>query len=48
MRYGCIKEGTARTAYTEYLQAEHHPDATVTMTGLYVDLKVEYETCNQT
>ena len=29
MRYGCIKEGTARTAYIEYLKAEHHLDATV-------------------
>ena len=40
MRYGCIKEGIARAAYTEYLKSKHHPDATVTMTGLHVDLKV--------
>ena len=45
MRYGCIKEGIARAAYTEYLKSEHHPDATVTMTGLHVDLKVKYEIC---
>ena len=45
MRYGCIKERIARAAYTEYLKSEHHPDATVTMTGLHVDLKVKYEIC---
>ena len=40
MRYGRVNEPQVREQYTLYLKNHHHQEASVSMTGIHVDLKV--------
>ena len=40
MRYGRVNKPQAREHYTLYLKSHHHPEASVSTTGIHVDLKV--------
>ena len=40
MRYGILHEKIARDKYAKYLKANCHPEASVAITGLHIDLKV--------
>ena len=40
MRYGILHEKIARDKYSKYLKANCHPEVSVTITGLHIDLKV--------
>ena len=40
MRYGILHEKIARDKYSKYLKANCHPEASVAITGHYIDLKV--------
>ena len=40
MRYGILHEKIASDKYAKYLKANCHPEASVAITGLHIDLKV--------
>ena len=40
MRYGIVHEQDARHKYLEHLQSHSHPEASVNMTEIHIDLKV--------
>ena len=40
MRYGILHEKIVRDKYAKYLKANCHPEASVAITGLHIDLKV--------
>jgi len=40
MRYGIVHEKEARQRYSQYLIANCHPEASVVITGLHIDLKI--------
>ena len=46
MRYGRVNEPHVREQYALYLKSNHHQDASITTTGIHVDLKVNNSNLN--